>query len=129
LQAVNHHRDTYSYVVSNADMLAYLAVASGESEERVRTEYLGLMREPCGPPPPDQDYNFLWRSLFRGSYFPLLTRFFQQAGGLHAQEEAVGRRVARRRRKLSAVLNQLTTKKMHLSLFSLRFPLVRSIRK
>jgi len=57
--AVNHHRDTYAYIVSNADMLSYLAVASGESEERVRTEYLAQMREPCGVPPPEQDYNFL----------------------------------------------------------------------
>lgn len=55
--AVNQHRDTYAYLASSADSLAYLAVATDTSAETVRVEMLSRMPQPCGPAPPPQDHN------------------------------------------------------------------------
>ncbi len=57
--AENMARDTLAFAVSAPDMLQYLAIARGVSPERTRSELLAEMMQPCGPPPPPQDYNFL----------------------------------------------------------------------
>jgi len=47
----SQHRDTLASHVGHPDMLEYIAVAQGDSIERVRAELLEKMLCPCGPPP------------------------------------------------------------------------------
>lgn len=48
---VNHHRDSMASHIGHSDMLAYFAVAEGESIGRVKYTMLEKMLQPCGPPP------------------------------------------------------------------------------
>ncbi|KAJ2232926.1 Splicing factor 3B subunit 5, partial [Coemansia sp. RSA 485] len=47
----NQHRDTLSHIVSDYSLSTYVAIAEGESVERVRFNMLQRMGRPCGPPP------------------------------------------------------------------------------
>ncbi|KAJ1813064.1 hypothetical protein LPJ56_005288 [Coemansia sp. RSA 2599] len=47
----NQHRDTLSHIVADNSLATYIAIAEGESVERIRLNMLQRMRSPCGPKP------------------------------------------------------------------------------
>ena len=49
--AVNQHRDSYASYLGHTSMLAYFALAHGESQGRLRYNFMQKMVAPCGPKP------------------------------------------------------------------------------
>ncbi|KAH8918303.1 splicing factor 3B, subunit 5 [Atractiella rhizophila] len=51
----HQHRDTYSSIIGHPPLLAYLALADGESMGRLKFELCEKMLQPCGLPPKKDD--------------------------------------------------------------------------
>mmetsp|Transcript_12893 Transcript_12893/g.24381 ORF Transcript_12893/g.24381 Transcript_12893/m.24381 type:complete len:89 (+) Transcript_12893:73-339(+) len=51
----NIHRDTYSTMIGNHNMISYVALCQNESVGRARFDMLGKMVLPCGKPPEDEE--------------------------------------------------------------------------
>jgi splicing factor 3B subunit 5 len=48
---VNQHRDSISSYIGHPNLTSYFAIAQNLSRERVKTDLLARMIQPCGPPP------------------------------------------------------------------------------
>lgn len=48
---VNQHRDSIASYIGHLNLTTYFSIAQNLSRERVKTNLLSRMIQPCGPPP------------------------------------------------------------------------------